>query len=163
MKITKSPAVRRWVRRGAVAASLLLIVSIGVLETLRFVAYRRGVSAVDLPVGSEIRQRAAAADYTDAYSALVEGELNLDGVTFGLGREVVRTSYEVVYEGGAPGLRYLASYHLEPGPPQRFTLSTVVFYESVIGPVYFFPVRFVHRRGVPFMLSRMLSKQASAG
>ena len=78
-----SLAVRRWVRRSALVAFLLLLVGFGTLEALRFVAHRRGASAVDLPVGSEIRARAVGADYTDAYQAPVETDLTLESAELG--------------------------------------------------------------------------------
>lgn len=59
-------------------------------------------------------------------------------------------------EGGAPGLRFLVSYHLERGSPSHVTFSTAVFYESAVGRVYFFFVRPVHRRIVPFMVSQTI-------
>ncbi len=151
-----NPTVQRWLKRGMFAALVIVVVGVGALECLRFVAIRRGVSAVELPPASEIRRRAFGAHYTDAYSTVIRDDAMLDAVEFGAGREVARTPDEVVWQGNAPGLHFLASYHIDPGPPRRFTLSTAVFYESVIGRIYFLPVRFVHRRGVPFMVSHML-------
>lgn len=152
------PAGRRWIKRLLVAAGVLLVAGIAALETARVVAHRRGVASVDLPQGSEIRRRSAGADYTDAYQVTLPADSDLDQAAFGQGTEVFRDRTEVVWEGRAPGLRFLASYRLEPGPPRRFTLSTAVFYESAIGAVYFFPTRYVHRRGVPYMVSRMAGR-----
>ena len=127
----------------------------GTLEVLRRVAYHRGTASVELPAGSEIRAKAEGADYTDAYRTPLPEAASIESFEFGLGREIARTEQEVVWEGAAPGLRYLASFHLSTGSPPELTLSTVVFYESAIGRAYFFFVRPVHRRGVPFMLSRL--------
>ncbi len=156
-----NPRARRWIKRGILAALVIVVVGVGVLETLRLVAARRGVAAVEPPPTSEIRRLAVDAAYTDAYSGIIRADVALEAIAFGAGREVTRTSNEVVWQGTAPGLRFLASYHIDPGPPRRFTLSTAVFYESLIGRIYFLPVRFVHRRGVPFMVSHMLRRDSS--
>ncbi len=140
-----------------IAGVVVVLLGALVLEVLRFISERRGVSSVGLPVGSEVRRRATGADYTDAYSVQLGSALDLAEADFGMGQVVYRDSAETIWEGRAPGLRFLASSHVAPGFPGRFTLSTVVFYESVVGPVYFFPVRFFHRRGVPFMVSRLAS------
>lgn len=153
-----NPLVRRWSKRVVLVTLVIVLVGMVALETLRLVASRRGVSAAELPADSEILRRAVGANYTDAYSAVIGPEVMLDSVEFGGGREVSRTPHEVVWQGTAPGLRFLASYHIDPGPPRRFTLSTAVFYESTMGLIYFLPVQFVHRRGVPFMVSEMLRR-----
>ena len=72
-----------------------------------------------------------------------------------MGQEVIRTGREVVWEARAPGLRFLVSYHLGTDRPRHITVSTAVFYESMVGPFYFFFVRPVHQRGVPFMVSEI--------
>ena len=155
MKADGRATVRRWARRGAILALLLSLVGFGSLEAVRFVAHRRGTSAVDLPAASEIRTRADGADYTDAYRAPLEDNVTLDALSFGGGPPVVRTDREALWEGRAPGLRFIVSYHLETDGPRFVTLSTAVFYESTVGRLYFFFVRPVHRRGVPFMVSRI--------
>lgn len=146
---------RSWRRRGAILLALLIVAGIASLEALRVVAARRGVSEIELPPESVIAARADGANYIDAYRAPTHPDATLDAATFTMGREVARTESEIVWEGGAPGLRFLASYYLEEDAPRHFTLSTVVFYESWLGHVYFFFVKPVHRRLVPFMVSTM--------
>ena len=96
---------------------------------------------------------AVGADYTDAYRVPVADETTIETFSFGAGTEIERTANEVVWEGRAPGLRFLAAYHLDSDGPAILTLSTAVFYESWIGRAYFVPVGFVHRRIIPFGLS----------
>ena len=145
-----------WLKRFAVAAALLVVLGFVALEALRFAAGRAGVREVVLPIGSEIEQIATGADYVDAYRA----PLGCSGLSIAslmpvnAERETVRTASEVVYRGTAPGLHYFASYILEPPEdPTRFVLATAVFYDSVLGSIYFTPVKQVHRRAVPFAVS----------
>ena len=152
--------MKTWVRRLVVAGALLGLVGLVALEGMRYSASRRGVETVALPLGSEVARLAASADYTDAYRvALARPEATAEdvlGLRFDQGGEIVRTENEIVYEGTAPGLRFLASYFFEPGPTGGFvTLSTAVFYKSALGRLYFTPVGFGHRRLVPFAVSRI--------
>lgn len=153
-------SVRKWIRRFTVALGTVGALLILALLVMRMVAARWGVQEVVLPAGSEIEARAGGADYTDAYSYPLEREYTIEQIeslAFQKGREVARTVSERVYEGGAPGLRFLVSYHLKGAPPsQVVTLSTVVFYESWVGSLYFTPVKLVHRQGVPFMTAQMI-------
>ncbi len=48
---------RRWVRVLGATALAFLVVGFGTLETLRFIAFRRGVESVALPRGSEVEAR----------------------------------------------------------------------------------------------------------
>lgn len=157
----KQSTRRRWLKRGLVAAVIVLLLGFGALETVRFVAFHRGASEVELPVGSEIRNLAEGADYTDAYQTPVAPVSKIEDFVFGMGQVVFQSENEIVWEAEAPGLRFFASYHLSEDTPPNITLSTVVFYESLVGHVYFFFVRPVHRRGVPFMVSEIGRGQAS--
>ncbi len=149
----------RWLKRIVIVAVILLLLGFGFLEALRWFAQRQGVSEVDLPAGSEIEKLAVAADYVDAYKVAVETEAipeSLMVASFGKARQVAKTGREVVTEGSAPGLRFLVSYHSHLGSPPQVTFSTAVFYESIVGRVYFFFVRPVHRRIVPFMVCQTI-------
>jgi len=157
---TKGLFRRRWIRVLAAILGAILIVGFGALEALRFVASRRGVDSVPLPRGSAVEAMSGSADYVDAYRSRVPTPVPLDGIdrfVFQGGARVASSANEVVFESGAPGLRFLVSYYLtDPGPEQSVTVSTVVFYESVVGAIYFAPVKQVHKRGVPFIVSRLV-------
>jgi hypothetical protein len=150
---------RRWPRVLGATALACLVIGFGALETFRFIASRRGVESVALPRGSEAEARSASADYVDAYRARLSTPVPLASIerfVFQGGARVASTSNEVVFESGAPGLRLLISYYLtDPSPEQSVTVSTVVFYESVVGAIYFTPVQQVHKRGVPFIVWRV--------
>ena len=152
--------MKRWLRRLVLASIVLTATILGILEALRWTATRQGVVSVPLPEGSEIAKRALESDYADAYRIpLDRPDISGDTIaslTFQPGREIARTDNEVVFAGGAPGLRFLASYVLEPDEDAvQLTMSTAVFYESALGRLYFLPVGIGHRRLVPFALSRM--------
>ena len=154
-----------WLKRLAILGTILVVLGFGVLETIRFVAKRRGVESVQLPPGSEILTLSVGADYTDAYRCpLHRPGLTLDHVLPPQAEgEIARTQNEVVYEGEAPGLRYLASYFLDPAEDAKcVTLSTVVFYKSPLGLLYFTPVKQVHRRLVPFAVSHWAKQWSTA-
>ena len=162
--------MKSWLKRGVVLVGGLGLLAVLFLEGLRFSATRQGVSAVAIPSGSKIAELAATADYTDAYRIQVK-ESGLRGtdvrsLAFQQGREVARTDNEIVFEGRAPGLRFLAAYLLEPvqdGSQQsQLTMSTAVFYESGWGRLYFLPVGVGHRRLVPFALSRIVQDLPSS-
>ena len=146
---------RFWLKRIAIAGVALVLVGVVALEALRWTSKRRGVESVPLPPSSEIAALSGEADYTDAYRcAVAGGALNADQLIPPGENEVARTQNEVVQEGTAPGLRFLTSYVLEQrGATQFVTLSTAVFCDSPLGLIYFTPVRYVHRRAVPFALS----------
>ena len=148
-----------WIRRVAVAAAVLLLFGFLALETLRFLGTRAGVETVALPDGSEIQSRSFGNDYADAYRIPLPVRYvslrELSGASES-DREVFRGENEVIFEGGAPGLRYLLSYHVSPGEESsHLTVSTVVFYETFVGPIYFTPVQLGHRRILPFFVSRL--------
>ncbi len=151
---------RNWAR--VLGVTLLALPAIGfvVLEVLRLIGFHRGVESVSLPEGSEIGARAREADYVDAYRAPIPVPVSLDLIeqfAFQRGLEVASTRNELVFAGGAPGLRFLVSYYLtEPGPDQTVTVSTAVFYESALGALYFAPVQQIHKRGVPFIISHVV-------
>lgn len=156
----------KWLKRLVVAGFVLALIGLGVLEVLRYQAERRGVVPVRLPSGTTMADLSRGADYTDAYRV----PLRRPGVTpeavlaaaQPLGRQVARVGHEAVYEGGAPGLRFVAGYLYEPGPDGgHLVLSTAVFYKSMLGRLYFMPVGVAHRRLVPFALSRMPEHLAS--
>ena len=152
--------MKTWLRRLLILGFVLTAVVLVLLEALRWTAAERGVVEVPLPAGSEIAARSKGADYADAYRAPL-GRPGVTGAAIGAvgfrqGREIARTANEVVFEGSAPGLRFLASYFLERGPTAgHVTLSTSVFYHSVLGRIYFTPVRIGHRRLVPFATYRI--------
>ena len=145
-----------WLGGGFAALAMLGFV---VLESMRIVGHRRGVESVAMPVGSRIEALSSDPDYWDSYRAPVAPAVTLDSIerfVFQRGTEVARTPNEVVFEGRAPGLRFLISYYLtDPGPAQTLTVSTLVEYESWLGALYFTPVKQVHMRGVPFIVSRV--------
>lgn len=158
--------MKTWFKRFALVAAALLVLAFLALEILRVVGTRSGVESVVLPAGSEIAARSDSSDYSDAYRILIPKSVSLQDwiahISQGRGEglevsEVVRAQNEVVYEGRAPGLRFLLSYFLSPGPSStHLTISTSVFYESLLGAIYFTPVKQVHRRGLPFVLSRQI-------
>ncbi len=125
------------------------------------------VGAVALPPGSEIERRSSGADYVDAYRASVAGPIPLEVIerlSFQRGTEVAASSNEVVFESTAPGLHSLVSYYLtDPDQSQTVTVGTAVFYESFLGWLYFTPVKQVHKRGLPFAVSKMLRGARSQG
>ena len=155
---------KTWFKRLVAALVVSAFLGFGALEVIRFVALRAGVRAVQLPAGSQIRSLAAGADYVDAY----EAPLDCSGLTIdevlpeARPSEAARTFNEVVYRGTAPGLFYYASYLLEQSAAETVTLSTTVFYESVLGMVYFTPVKQVHRRAVPLAVSRLAKRWCEA-
>lgn len=126
-----------WLKRLAVAGAILVVVAFLVLEALRLAGMRAGVDSVALPVGSEIASRAGGNDYADAYRVPIPAPpLSLKDVALPSsgGQEIFRGPNEVIHEGRAPGLRYLLSYLLSPGPTAtQLTVSTAVFYESPLG------------------------------
>ena len=154
---------RKWIRLLAAVVLVLIVAVFVVLEALRLISVQRGVESVSLPAGSEVEARANGADYVDAYRANIPDPLSLDQIerfAFQRGTMVISTLNEIVYESGAPGLRFLVSYYLtDPGPEQSVTVSTVVFYESVLGAIYFSPVKQIHRRCVPFIVSRLVDEE----
>ncbi len=154
---------RQWMRPLLLGAVALVMLGAVGLKGLRRVGTGRGVAAVSLPALSEIASRASEAEYADAYRAPLSRLPSLASVerlAFQRGRKVVSTPTEVVYEGGAPGLRFLVSYYVtganggEPG----VVVSTVVFYESWIGALYFASVKQVHKHGLPFIVSQMAGR-----
>ena len=161
------PAARRWIKRLTVlAVALALLVLLG-LEAMRFVAARHGVETVPLPEGSEIEARSAEADYADAYrSPLPDPEVSLESLAHRASPArllVAEAADEVVYEGRAPGLRYLVSLVLDRrGETVYLTLSTAVFYESPLGLAYFTTVKVGHRRLVPYALYRLVEDLPSS-
>ncbi len=146
-----------------IAGAVLAVVGLVTLEALSWTAKRRGIESVTLPPGSEIARLSAQADYADAYRCAVPGNaVTVDQLIPPGENEVTRTQNEVVQQGTAPGLRYLASYVVEgDGTTRQVTLSTAVFYESPLGRIYFTPVKHVHRRAVPFALSLWSGRWAS--
>lgn len=75
---------------------------------------------------------------------------------FQKGHEVGRSATEVVYQDRAPGLVFDVAYQLTLESEQSvLTMTTAVRYTSGTGRVYFAMVRPIHRRLVPFMVSRM--------
>ena len=156
------PFRRKWVRMIGVTLLALLTIGFVTMEVLRLIGSHRGVKSVSLPAGSEVEARSHDADYVDAYSSPTRAPVSLgliDRFAFQRGSEVISTPNEVVFESGAPGLRFLVSYYLtEPGPDQTVTVSTAVFYESALGALYFAPVKQVHKRGVPFIVSQLVKE-----
>ena len=149
----------RWIYWLGGSFAALAILGFVVLESMRAVGFRRGVETVALPVGSRIEALSSDPDYWDSYRVPVAPPVALDSIerfVFQGGTEVARTPNELVFEGRAPGLRFLISYYLtDPGPAQTLTVSTLVEYESWLGALYFAPVEQVHKRGVPFIVSRV--------
>jgi hypothetical protein len=158
---------RGWVRVFPLLVLAGLVLGFAGLESLRFLAWRGGVESVALPPGSEIERLSSSADYVDAYRAPVAGPIPLEVIerlAFQRGTEVAASPNEVVFESTAPGLRFLVSYYLtDPDQSQTVTVGTAVFYESFLGWLYFTPVKQVHKRGVPFAVSRMLRGVRSQG
>lgn len=151
----------RWLKYTLGIIAVLFILGVCALEILHSIAENQGVTAVSLPSGSEIEKLASKADYVDAYKVMVKKAAvpdTLHVVSFGEVREVAKTGQEIVVEGSAPGLRFLVSYHSVPGNPPHATFSTAVFYKSIIGRIYFFFVKPIHRRMVPFMVSQTIGK-----
>ncbi len=153
--------MKRWGGRFLVAGLAIAVLSVALLLTLGAMGHSRGVRVVPPPVGSLIAARAQGATYVDAYRLSVSGDelRDLDDViaaAFQKGREVARSETEVVYQDRAPGLVFDVSYQLAPdGRRSALTMTTVVRYTSRVGRIYFALIRPIHRRGVPFMLSRM--------
>ena len=165
--------LKTWLKRIAVAGTALLVLAFLALEILRVVGTRAGVESVALPAGSEIEARSDSSDYSDAYRAAIPRSVSFNDLIAYLSQgggkvEVIQDRNEVLYEGRAPGLRYTVSYLLSPGArTTHLTISTSVFYESALGVIYFTPVKQVHRRALPFFVSRevrsLVDKAASSG
>ena len=153
---------RKWLRRLSLALLALIVIGFVGLESLRWIGHRRGIELVPLPANSEIRARSVGADYVDAYRAPLRDSVSIDVIdrlAFQRGDEVAADENELVFTAGAPGLRFLVSYYLVAEEPDRsVTVSTAVFYESFLGRLYFTPVKQVHRRGLPFIVSAMVAE-----
>ena len=153
--------MNRWVRRLLMLGLAVALLLIGFLFSLAMIANARGVRSVTAPTPSLLATRAVGADYLDAYRVTVSPERlqNLDNViaaAFQKGDEVGRSETEVVYEGCAPGLVFDVAYQLTlESEKSALTMTTAVRYTSWTGRVYFALVRPIHRRLVPFMVSRM--------
>lgn len=153
--------MNHWVKRLLATGLAIALLLIGLLFTLAIVANARGVRSVMAPVPSLIAIRGAGADYLDAYRVAVSPERlrNLDdvvAVAFQKGDEIGRSATEVVYQGCAPGLVFEVAYQLTlESDTSELTMTTAVRYTSGTGRVYFALVRPIHRRLVPFMVSRM--------
>lgn len=153
--------MNRWVKRLLAAGLAVALLLVGLLFSLAIIANARGVRSVVAPAPSLIAIRAVGADYLDAYRVTASPERlrNLDDVVvaaFQKGDEVARSATEVVYTGCAPGLVFDVAYQLthESDNPV-LTMTTAVRYTSGTGRLYFAIVRPIHRRLVPFMVSRM--------
>jgi len=157
---------RRWVRLLAVLGLVGLGLGFAVLESLRFAGSRRGVESVGLPQGSAIAMLSSGADYMDAYRSPLASHVSIETIdrfAFQRGEVVAASPNEVVFQSQAPGLRFLVSYHLtDIEDHQSVTVSTAVFYESLLGLIYFTPVKQVHKRGVPFVVSQMVGNLSGA-
>jgi len=76
------------------------------------------------------------------------------------GQEISRTSRAVVYEDHAPGLRFLVEYRMDSTSDQLH-FSTAVYYESIVGRVYFFFVKPIHYLVAP-LVPRITVRRAHA-
>lgn len=161
--------MKRWIKRLLVSGLIFVGILAALLLSLAGIARSRGVRAVIPPAPSLIATRVAGADYVDAYRVEVPlGRFrNLDDViasAFQKGQLVDRSATEVVYQDGAPGLVFDVAYQLIPsGGHAALTMTTTVRYLSATGRAYFALVRPVHRRLVPFMLSRMAQRTDGSG
>lgn len=153
--------MKRWVKRLLATCLGVAALLLGFVFLLGVVANARGVRSVAVPSPSLIAPRATGMDYVDAYRVAVSsGRLrNLDDVVaaaFQKGDEVGWSTTEVVYTGCAPGLVFDVAYQLDhENDKPVLTMTTVVRYKSWVGRIYFAAVRPIHRRLVPFMVSRM--------
>ena len=154
--------MNRWIKRIVATGLALGALFVGLLLTSSGIGHSRGVRTVVPKTPSLITSRIAGADYVDAYRITVApGRFrNLDDVVaaaFQKGRQVDRNATEVVYADRAPGLVFYVAYQLDSdGGQSTLTMTTVVRYTSSAGRPYFTVVKPVHRRGVPFMVSRMV-------
>ena len=107
--------MRLWLKRLTVVAAVLGLLGLLALEIGRWLGRRAGVEEVGLPAGSEILARSSGGDYADAYRLVLRDfAASLEtarGVSSG-DAAVFRDENEVIFEGRAPGLRFLLSYHL---------------------------------------------------
>ena len=81
------------------------------------------------------------------------------GETLALFKTCYCDDQEIVFEGKDKHLDFYFSFKIDPDQVETgIFLSTTVSYNNVIGPLYFFPVRFIHRIAIPKIMNRMMKK-----
>ncbi len=141
-----------------ITAGLGLVIMAGVAAT-------HGVERVDVPSNSFLAGVAQNADYADAYRMKMEFVFYRDihqvieNAEIKGDDEAHRSKHEVVYDGGAPGLRYQVAYLLDRGvSPPTLTMITTVDIREKKGEYFWMVVRPIHRCLAPYMLDRLVSR-----
>ncbi|WP_420318934.1 hypothetical protein [Ekhidna sp.] len=140
-------------------AFIILFLGYILLKILFQIGINNGVKVVDLPSQSKISQLIENADYVDAYEIGLNEPIDqnkINAFAASLGDEYFKNENEMIVKGTAPGLTFFASFY--KNSENRLTLSTVVFYENLMGMIYFTPVKIVHKNGLPYFLYKEFSK-----
>lgn len=90
------------------------------------------------------------------FNRQLEAYQGVKGETLALFKTCYRDDHEIVFEGKDKHLDFYFSFKVDPGRSETgIFLSTTVRYNNLIGPLYFFPVRFIHRFAIPKIMNRM--------